>query len=65
MNLNREKNTPSFRKSIEINKGINRFIWPFKLKRTEEELINYRDKFVGIKESFKEIVVDQERIKFL
>ena len=59
-----EKNTPSFRKSIEINKGINRFIWPFKLKRTEEELINYRDKFVGIKESFKEIVVDRKGLNY-
>ena len=59
-----EKNAPSFRKSIEINKGINRFIWPFKLKRTEEELINYRDKFVGIKESFKEIVVDRKGLNY-
>ena len=54
------ENAPSFRKSIEINKGINRFIWPFTLKRSEEELINYRDKFIGIKESFKEVVVDKK-----
>ena len=54
------ENAPSFRKSIEINKGINRFIWPFTLKRSEEELINYRDKFIGIKESFKEIVDDKK-----
>ena len=59
-----EKNAPSFRKSIEINKGINRFIWPFKLKRTEEELINYRNKFVDIKESFKEIVVDRKGLNY-
>jgi len=56
------QNAPSFRKSIEINKGINRFIWPFTLKRTEEELINYRDKFIGIKDSFKEIVVDKKEL---
>ena len=54
------ENAPSFRKSIEINRGINRFIWPFTLKRSEEELINYRDKFIGIKESFKEVVVDKK-----
>ena len=54
------ENAPSFRKPIEINKGINRFIWPFTLKRSEEELINYRDKFIGIKESFKEIVDDKK-----
>ena len=54
------ENAPSFRKSMEINKGINRFIWPFTLKRSEEELINYRDKFIGIKESFKEIVDDKK-----
>ena len=54
------ENAPSFRKSIEINRGINRFIWPFTLKRSEEELINYRDKFIGIKESFKEIVDDKK-----
>ncbi len=54
------ENAPSFRKSIEINKGINRFIWPFTLKRSEEEFINYRDKFIGIKESFKEIVDDKK-----
>jgi len=42
--------------SLDIKEGINRFIWPFKLNRTQEEFNSYREKFIAIKKEFKDIV---------
>ena len=51
---------PIFKMFLDIKEGINRFIWPFKLNRSQDEFIRYREKFVEIKKEFKDIVRDKK-----
>tara|TARA_Y100001978_G_C23671735_1_gene424148 strand:+ start:1 stop:1701 length:1701 start_codon:yes stop_codon:yes gene_type:complete len=55
-NNEKDSSGPIFKMSLDIKEGINRFIWPFKLNRTQEEFNSYREKFIAIKKEFKDIV---------
>jgi len=49
-----------YSKSISLNKGINRFIWPFELERNKDELNNYKAKFIDLVDYLKGIVTDKK-----
>ena len=49
-----------YSKSISLNKGINRFIWPFELERNEDELNRYKVKFIDLVDYLKGIVSDNK-----
>ena len=49
-----------YSKSISLNKGINRFIWPFELERNKDELNNYKAKFIDLIDYLKGIVTDKK-----
>jgi len=49
-----------YSKSISLNKGINRFIWPFELERNKDELNNYKTKFIDLIDYLNGIVTDKK-----
>ena len=49
-----------YSKSISLNKGINRFIWPFELERNKDELNSYKAKFIDLVDYLKGIVTDKK-----
>ncbi len=49
-----------YSKSISLNKGINRFIWPFELERNKDELNNYKTKFIDLIDYLNGIVKDKK-----
>ena len=49
-----------YSKSISLNKGINRFIWPFELERNKDELNSYKAKFIELVDYLKGIVTDKK-----
>ena len=59
-NVDDNSNEPIFRKSLNIKAGINRFVWPFELERTEDEFFRYRDNLIKIKKEFKSVVIDKK-----
>ena len=59
-NIDDNSKEPIFRKSLNIKAGINRFVWPFELERTEDEFFRYRDNLIKIKKEFKGVVIDKK-----
>jgi len=49
-----------YSKSISLNKGINRFIWPLELERNKEELDSYKQKFIDLVDYFKSNVSNKK-----
>ncbi|MAV89720.1 MAG: hypothetical protein CMG05_03955 [Candidatus Marinimicrobia bacterium] len=59
-NVDDDSKEPIFRKNLNIKAGINRFVWPFELERTEDEFFRYRDNLIKIKKEFKSVVTDKK-----
>ena len=59
-NVDDDSKEPIFRKNLNIKAGINRFVWPFELERTEDEFFRYRDNLIKIKKEFKSVVIDKK-----
>ena len=52
-----------YSKEINISDGINRYLWPFKLDRSTEELENYKRKFIDLVNDLGDIVLDKKNLK--